>query len=69
MTDISVLTGIPEGELQPFMAMAQGVVDYAVEVVPMKSEQYGDLMAVIATAEAVYITKDQAKRFFNLVEK
>jgi hypothetical protein len=64
-----ILTGTPEGELQPFMAMAQGEVDYAVKVIPMKSEQYGDLMVVMATEEAVYVTKDQAKRFFNLVEK
>jgi len=69
MTNISVPTGTPEGELQPFMAMAQGAVDYAVEVVPIKSENYGDLMTVIATEEAIYITKDQAKRFFNLVER
>ena len=49
-----------------FSAMAQGKQDYTVPVIRIKDETIGDLMTICATEEAVYITKEQAMKFFNL---
>ena len=48
---------------QEFFANAQGIVDYTVPVFAVNNDM------VIATEEgAVYITKEQAMKFFNLVD-
>lgn len=52
---------------QPFTAMAQGHTDYNVDVIAIDSRNYGMLMTICATEEAVYITKEQAMAFFDLV--
>lgn len=52
-----------------FHAMAQGRTDFTVEVIRTSTQEFGDMMTIIATGEAIYITKEQAMKFFNLVEK
>lgn len=54
--------------LGEFTALAQGQTDYTVQVIHTNPEPYGDLMTICATEEAVYITREQAKAFFGLVE-
>ena len=54
--------------LGEFTALAQGKTDYTVQVIHTNPESYGDLMTICATEEAVYITREQAKAFFGLVE-
>ena len=44
-----------------FKALAQGKTDYTVEV-----DEVNGMMCVMATEEAVYITREQAVRFFSL---
>lgn len=57
--------------------MAQGETDYVLPIFKMPDkkygdmmshEKYGDMMVISATTEAVYVTKEQAMKFFNLVE-
>lgn len=52
-----------------FYVMAQGVVDYSLPVIRMKHDEYGDMLTIMATEEAIYITKEQAMKFWNLVDK
>ena len=47
-----------------FIAMAQGEVDYGVDVICINSEEFGDMMTIMAQEGAFYITKDQAHKFF-----
>lgn len=50
-----------------FQALAQGKCDYTLKVVPIANE--GEtLMTILATEEAVYISKAQAMAFFGLVD-
>ena len=49
-----------------FHAMAQGKCDYTIPVIRIGHEEYGDLMTICATEEAVYITKQEAMDFFGL---
>jgi len=56
---------VVEGE---FKAMAQGRTDYIVDVF-VTNTRYGKFMTVGATEEAIYISKEQAMAFFNLVPK
>lgn len=53
---------------ETFHALAQGKTDYILEVVYTNPYTIGPAMTVMASAEAVYITKEQAMKFFNLVE-
>lgn len=53
---------------QPFQAMAQGEHDYSVDVFPIAHPTYGTLMVIGAQEGAIYITREQAKEFFGLVE-
>lgn len=47
-----------------FTAMAQGEYDYGVDVICINSEEFGDMMKIMAQEGAIYITKDQAQKFF-----
>lgn len=51
-----------------FYAMAQGVADYNLPVIRIPHEKYGDMLTIMATEEAIYITKEQAMKFWGLVE-
>jgi hypothetical protein len=54
---------------EPFKAMAQGICDYSVDVIPLKGkDEFGTMMCVCAEEGAIYITKEQAKIFFGLTE-
>jgi hypothetical protein len=53
---------------EDFEAMAQGACDYRVAVIETSTEEFGSMMTICATEEAVYITKEQAMKFFGLVE-
>jgi hypothetical protein len=49
-----------------FKAMAQGRVDYSVDVIPVESNgNFGTMMGICTEEGAVYITKQQAKEFFG----
>lgn len=53
----------------PFTALAQGKACYTIEVIPARPDVEGDvLMAVCTREEDIYITKEQAMKFFGLVE-
>ena len=56
---------------EKFIAIAQGRCNYTVEVIPVKplSPHIDPVMAILATTEAIYITKEQAMKFFGIVEK
>lgn len=59
---------IPSAPYKPFELMAQGRCDFLVEAFPTKLGE-NDIALYIDTSEgAVYITKEQAMRFFNLKE-
>lgn len=50
-----------------FDALAQGKCDYTLKVIPIANN--GEtLMTILATEEAVYISKAQAMAFFGLIE-
>jgi hypothetical protein len=54
---------LPEGKESPFQAFGQGVVDFSVGVIPVNHS-----MAICTEEGAIYIDKDQAATFFELVE-
>ena len=51
-----------------FDAMAQGATDYTVKAIAVADEKYGTMLTILASEEAVYITKAQAMAFFGLVD-
>lgn len=51
-----------------FKALAQGEVDYAVDVIHTRLPGQGDRMTICAQEGAIYITREQAKAFFGLTE-
>lgn len=50
---------------EQFTAMAQGKVDYSVDVIPVECAEYGTLMCICSEGAAIYITKEQAAKFFG----
>ena len=52
-----------------FKAMAQGKCDYSVDVMPIPSKEYGTMMCVCSEEAAIYITKEQAAKFFGFSNK
>lgn len=48
-----------------FKAMAQGKFDYSVNVIPITSPKHGTMMCVCSDEAAIYITKEQAAKFFR----
>lgn len=58
---------IPTEINQEFRALAQGRCDYVVNVISNHT-QVGHFMTICATEEAIYISREQAKAFFGLVE-
>lgn len=60
----------PTPPYQSFQAMAQGaMVDGSVEVFPINSNNHGTMMCIGTEFGPVYITKEQAKTFFDLKDK
>lgn len=53
---------------QKFQAMAQGRTDYVVDAFPVHTEKFGTMLCLAGTEEAIYVTREQAKTFFGLVE-
>lgn len=49
-----------------FTTSAQGANDFSVEVISVKAGTEA-MMAIMATTEAIYITREQAMEFFGLV--
>jgi hypothetical protein len=58
------IPSVHEGE---FKAMAQGRTDYIVDVF-LTNTLHGKFMTIAGTEEAIYISKEQAKAFFDLIE-
>lgn len=56
---------LPEAAYAPFKAMAQGRVDFEVDAIYVNTNDYGPLMALAGTEECIYVTREQAKRFFG----
>lgn len=52
-----------------FIAMSQGRVDFGTEVIPIQGEEHGCMMCVCSEEAAIYITKEQAKLFWDLEDK
>lgn len=52
-----------------FQAMAQGKSDYSVDVMPIGSKEYGTMMCVCSEEAAIYITREQAAKFFGFTDK
>ena len=50
---------------EQFTAMAQGEADYSVDVIPVECAEYGILMCICSEEAAIYITKEQAAKFFG----
>lgn len=49
--------------------MVQGRCDYSIDAIPVNGKLYGTLMCICADEGAIYVTKEQAKEFFGLVDK
>lgn len=54
---------LPEGKETPFQAFGQGSVDFSVDVIPVNHS-----MAICTEDGAIFIDKEQAATFFDLVE-
>lgn len=66
--NLSAMYHLPSAPYKPFDLMAQGICDFTVEAFPIKLGE-DDTALCIATPEgAVYVTKEQAMKFFNLKE-
>lgn len=53
---------------QKFQAMAQGRTDYVVDAFPIHNDEFGTMLTLAGTEEAIYVNREQAKTFFGLVE-
>jgi hypothetical protein len=53
---------------EAFKAMAQDSVDYSVDVISIKNMVDETMMCVCSEEAAIYVTKEQAMKFFGLVE-
>ena len=49
--------------------MAQGKHDYELPAIRINSEKHGDMMVIMSEEGAIYVTKEQAMKFWGLVEK
>lgn len=66
--NLSAMYQLPTKPYEPFNLMAQGSCDFTVEAFPIKLGE-NDVALCIATPEgAIYVTKEQAIKFFNLKE-
>lgn len=59
---------IPSEQFGEFDAMAQGRADYTVHVICTEAPKYGNMLTILASEEAIYITREQAKAFFGLID-
>lgn len=50
---------------EQFKAMTQGKCDYETEVIPVGSEEYGVMMCICSEEGVLYITREQAAKFFG----
>jgi hypothetical protein len=57
---------LPVGLHGEFPAMAQGRTDYTLPAFPTTNNEFGTMLTIAATEEAVYVTKAQAMAFFGL---
>ncbi len=55
-------------EHREFEASAQGKCDYKVDVIPIKDVHGQPMMCICADEGAIYVTEEQAKKFFGLEE-
>lgn len=60
------MQNIPTNPETGFKVMVQGVADYQLEAVPISCEDFGVMICICSEEGAIYITKDQAKAFFDL---
>lgn len=51
-----------------FLVMVQGKYDYTLEAFCIYSKEYGRMMVIGSEEGAIYVTREQAKAFFGLVE-
>lgn len=58
----------PPLRYQPFDVLAQGRQDYALPGFAIETREQGTMLVVGATEEAVYLSKEQAKTFFGLID-
>ena len=49
-----------------FKAMAQGGVDYTLDAFPVTLDTYGVVIAIATEDSVIYVTKEQAMKFFDL---
>jgi hypothetical protein len=49
-----------------FKAMAQGRVDYTLDAFAVTTDEYGVMMAIATEDSVIYVTKEQAMKFFDL---
>lgn len=56
---------MPEGKHGAFRCLAQGACDYSLDVMSGDTKDYGIMMIIGATEEAVYISREQAAVFFG----
>lgn len=47
----------------------RGIADYVLPAFPINHPEYGPMLTMATSEEAVYITKAQAMAFFDLVER
>jgi transcriptional regulator with PAS, ATPase and Fis domain len=52
-----------------FTGMGQGKYDFITEAFYMKSKEFGDMIVIDSSDGAIYITKEQAMKFFDLADK
>lgn len=64
-----MLHSLPTKENEQFMAVCQGVTDWAVQVAPGNMHGLGQCMVVCTEDAAIYITKEQARIFFGLQDR
>lgn len=62
---------IPEHKHGTCRVMMQGEFDSVLEALPIGKEddEYGTMLTIASNEGAIYVTKDQAKAFFDLTER
>ena len=60
---------LPDRVESEFWLMAQGEHDYVVHAVPVHNKEHGTMLVACTVEGAIYLTKEQAMKFFDLQEK
>ena len=58
---------VPDETFGEFLVQAQGRCDFMVDVIPITTDQ-GRSMVICAKEGAIYVSREQAKAFFGLIE-